>query len=184
MRIRMLVAAACLAIVSGEAGADADSVLPPMNFVSSVAHEELFTALKSNPTFAQLDKESVGSPIVLLVTHSLRPTATGKATGLLSAISTGVTLGLLPVVTNNSLVVSYSVRVNGKDVTTHSYERTFTRAINIWTAKNDTTHGLGQEGLEWVKSTAADFAKDASQDARLAELKHEYDFYFGAQANR
>jgi hypothetical protein len=101
---------------------------------------------------------------------------------LLSAITTGVTLGLLPVVTNNSLAVTYSVRVNGKDVATYTYERTFTRAINIWANKNDTTHGLGQEGLDWVKSTASNFAKDASADAKLADLKHEYDFYFGAQA--
>jgi hypothetical protein len=182
MSIRTLVAAACLALASAQAGADSDSVLPPMHYLSSVASDELFTALKANPTLGQLDKESIGSPIVLLVTHSLRPTAAGKATGLLSAISSGVTLGLLPLVTNNSLVVTYSVKVNGKDVATYSYQHTFTRAINIWANKNDTTHGLGQEGLEWVKSTAGDFAKDASQDAKLADLKHEYDFYFGAQA--
>jgi len=182
MSTRTLVAGACLLIVSGQALADSDSVLPPMHFLSSVASDELFTALKANPTFGQLDKEAIGSPIVLLVTHSLRPTAAGKATGLLSAITTGVTLGLLPVVTNNSLVVTYSVRVNGKDVTTYSYERTFTRAVNIWANKNDTTHGLGKEGLEWVESTTAEFAKDASHDAKLAELNHEYDFYFGAQA--
>jgi hypothetical protein len=184
MIIRTPVVAALLAIVSGVAGADSDAVLPPMHFVSSVASDELFTALKANPTFGQLDKESIGSPIVLLVTHSLRPTAAGKATGFLSAISSGATLGLLPVVTNNSLVVTYSVKVNGKDVATYSYERNFTRAINIWAAKNDTTHGLGHEGLEWVESTVADFAKDASQDAKLADLKREYDFYFGAQAKR
>ena len=183
MSRRALFAAACLAIVSARAAwADTQSALPPMHYLSSVARDELFTALKATATFGQLDKEAVGSPIVLLVSHSLRPTAAGKATGLLSAITTGVTLGLLPVVTNNSLVVTYSIRVNGKDVTTYSYERTFTRAINIWANKNDTTHGLGKEGLEWVESTAADFAKDASQDAKLAELKHEYDFYFGAQA--
>src|SRR5260370_41354855 len=102
MSIRTLVAAGWLAIVSGEVGADSGSVLPP-NFVSSVASDELFTALKANPTFGQLDKESIGSPIVLLVTHSLRPTAAGKATGLLSAISSGATLGLLPLVTNNGV---------------------------------------------------------------------------------
>ena len=182
MSIRMLVAVACLGVISGQACADSDPGLPPMHFLSSVASDELFTALKASPTFGQLDKEAVGSPIVLLVTHSLRPTAAGKATGFLSAISSGVTLGLLPVVTNNSLVVTYTVRVNGKDVATYSYERNFTRAINIWANKNDTTHGLGQEGLDWVKSTAGDFAKDASKDAKLAELQHEYDFYFGVQA--
>jgi hypothetical protein len=182
MSIRTLLAAIYLASLSGQAGADSASSLPPMHFLSSVASDELYTALKANPAFGDLDKEALGSPIALLVTHSLRPTAAGKATGLLSAITTGVTLGLLPVVTNNSLAVTYSVRVNGKDVATYTYERTFTRAINIWANKNDTTHGLGQEGLDWVKSTASNFAKDASADSKLADLKHEYDFYFGGQA--
>ncbi len=184
MNIRTLLATACLAMLSGQAYADSDSVLPPMHFLSSVASDELYTALKANPILGQLDKEAVGSPIVLLVTHSLRPTVAGKATGLLSAISSGVTLGLLPVVTNNTLAVTYDVRVNGKDVASYSYEHNFTRAINIWANKNDMTHGLGHDGLEWVKSTAADFARDVSQDAKLAELKKEYDLYFGAVARK
>src|SRR5262249_34551512 len=87
MRIRMLIAATCLVIVSAQPAADSDSALPPMHFLSSVASDELFTALKASPAFGQLDKEAVGSPIVLLVTHSLRPTAAGKATGLLSAFT-------------------------------------------------------------------------------------------------
>jgi len=182
MSIRKLLAAVCLALVSAQAGADSEAVLPPMIFFSSVAGDELFTALKANPAFAQLDKESVGSPIILFVTHSVRPTAAGVATGLLSVISFGMSLGILPLVSNNSLVVTYNVRVNGEDVVAYSYEHNFTRAVNIFTVKNDTTHGLGHEGLEWVKSTAADFARDATHDAKLAELVHEYDFYFGPQA--
>jgi hypothetical protein len=181
MNVRILAAAVCFATVSGYVAADSDAIFPPMNFVSSVASDELFTALKANATFGQLDKELYGSPIVLLVTHSLRPTAAGKATGLLSALWAAGTLGLLPVVTNNSLVVTYSIRVNGQDVATYSYERDLTRAVNIWANKNDRTHGLGREGLEWLKSTVADFAKDAAHDAKVAELKREYDFYFGAQ---
>lgn len=110
--------------------------------------------------------------------HTLQPTAGGKATGLLSAIFTGGTLGLIPAVTNNSLMVTYEVRVHGRELVSYSYERTFTRAVNIWA--KDETHGLGKEGLEWLKSTATEFTTAAASDPKLASLKKEYERYFGA----
>lgn len=154
-----------------------DAALPAMNFYSSIADDELFDIVKTNAAFAKLDKELIGSPITLRIRHSLQPTATGKATGLLSAIWTGGTLGLLPAITNNSFVVTYEVRVQGRDVATWSYQRNFTRAVNIWA--KDETYGLGKEGFEWMKTTAAEFAAAAAHDSRLVDLKREYEQYFG-----
>jgi hypothetical protein len=153
-----------------------------MHFAASVAADELFVLVKAAPAFAQLEKELVGSPIQLRVTHSLRPTAGGQAAGLLSAIWAGGTLGLLPVVTNNNLVLSYEVLVNGEEVARYEYNRTFTRAVNIWAEKNDPTHGLGQDGLDWAKSTASEFAAKAAQDPAIIALAREYAFYFGKEA--
>ena len=175
--MRQLMATSLLALLTFGASADEPLVLPAMNFLSSVASDELFDAIKANATFAKLDKELLGSPITLRISHSLQPTATGKATGLLSAIWAGGTLGLLPAVTNNSFVVTYEVRVHGRELTSYSYQRTFTRAVNIW-AKDDATHGLGQDGLDWVKGTALEFASSAAHDPKLAELKREYELYF------
>jgi hypothetical protein len=173
--------ASCLALIILVARADEPQlVLPAMNYLSSVASDELFDAIKTNAAFAKLDKELLGSPITLRISHSLQPTAAGKATGLLSAIWAGGTLGLLPAVTNNSFVVTYEVRVHGREFATYSYQRTFTRAVNIW-AKDDATHGLGQDGLEWAKGTALEFAAAAAHDPKLVELKREYELYFGAQ---
>lgn len=162
---------------------DALPVLPAMNFSCSVAANELFTVIRGGAAFAALDKELVGSPIQLRITHTLQPTAGGMATGLLSAIWTGGTLGLLPMVTNNNLVLLYEVRVNGKPVVSYSFQRSFTRAINIW-AQNDATYGLGKEGLEWAKSTAGDFVAQASRSPELLALAREYDFYFGPEARQ
>jgi hypothetical protein len=171
--------AGCLALFSLAGRAEEPQlVLPAMNYLSSVASDELFDAIKTNAAFAKLDKELLGSPITLRISHSLQPTATGKATGLLSAIWAGGTLGLLPAVTNNSLVVTYEIRVHGQELTSYSYQRTFTRAVNIW-AKDDATHGLGQDGFDWVKGTAQEFAAAAAHDPKLAELKREYELYFG-----
>ena len=153
-------------------------VLPAMNFVSSLARDELFGLIKTHATFGNLDKELFGSPIMLRISHSLQPTAAGMATGLLSAIWSGGTLGLLPAVTNNNLVVSYEVRVQGKDIATYTYQRTFTRAVNIWA--KDETYGLGKDGLEWLKSTVGEFTIAAYGDPKLAALKKEYERYFGA----
>ena len=154
------------------------SSLPAMSFYGSIADDELFDLVKKTDQFARLDKELIGSPLQLRVMHALQPTASGKATGLLSAIFTGGTLGLIPAVTNNSLMVTYEVRVHGRELVSYSFQRTFTRAVNIWA--KDETHGLGKEGLEWLKSTATEFTTAAAIDPKLASLKKEYERYFGA----
>ena len=154
------------------------SSLPAMSFYGSIADDELFDLVKKSDQFARLDKELIGSPLQLRVMHALQPTASGKATGLLSAIFTGGTLGLIPAVTNNSLMVTYEVRVHGRELVSYSFQRTFTRAVNIWA--KDETHGLGKEGLEWLKSTATEFTTAAATDPKLASLKKEYERYFGA----
>ena len=48
--------------------------------------------------------------------------------------------------------------------------------------KNDPTYGLGQDGLDWAKSTAAEFAAKAAQDPAVVALAKEYAFYFGPGA--
>lgn len=164
------------------ASGTAADVLPPMNFYASVASKELLQQVKAAPAFARLDAELVGSPIQLRVTHSLQPTAGGQAAGLLSAIWAGSTLGLLPVVTSNNFVLSYEIRVNGQEIARYDFSRSFTRAVNIWMEKNDPTYGLGQDGLDWAKSTAAEFAAKAAQDPAVVALAKEYAFYFGPGA--
>lgn len=156
--------------------------LPPMHFYASVAANELLQQVKAVPAFARLDKELVGSPIQLRITHSLQPTAGGQAAGLLSAIWAGSTLGLLPVVVNNNLVLSYEIRVNGREIARYDFNRSFTRAVNIWSEQNDPTYGLGQDGLDWAKSTAGEFAAKAAQDPAVMALAREYAFYFGKGA--
>src|SRR5688572_428222 len=153
------------------------SALPAMSFYGSIADAELFDLIKKSDQFTRIDKGLFGSPLHLRVMHALQPTASGKATGLLSAIFTGGTLGLIPAVTNNSLMVTYEVRVHGRDVVSYAYQRTFSRAVSIWA--KDATYGIGKEGLEWLKSTASEFTAAAATDAKLATLKQEYERYFG-----
>lgn len=81
-------------------------------------------------------------------------------------------------VTNNDLVITYEVFVNGTVLQSFAYQRNFTRAVNI--RANDTTYGLGKDGLAWAKQAAAQFLAEAAKDSKLANLVAEYQFYFGA----
>jgi hypothetical protein len=177
MKFHRFLALTLLLLVVGVARAD-DAPLPAMGYVGSLQDEDNYDLVKAEPMFSKLNKDLVGSPVVLRVTHSLEPTGGGKAVGLASAIFAGGTLGLLPLVLNQDLVVYYDIIVNGTVLTTFTYRKNITVSTNIWS--KDTTHGLGDTGLAWVKGTAREFVVAARHDQKLADLVDEYQFYFAA----
>ncbi len=157
--------------------------LPPMHFYSSIADETVYDVLKTNPAFVNLDKDLVGAPLFLVVTHTARPTSGGAAAGALSGLLAGSTLGLIPIVTSEEFVIRYEVWMNGQPVSTYSFNRTETRAVNMWSGAADKDYGLGKGGLAWLKSTAGEFAEKALHDAKLAAIQAEIDYYFPAAAS-
>lgn len=187
MKPRTSILLASLLAVASQAAAQtvpaappASTVLPAMRFVGSLAGDEVYKLVKAAPRFAKLDREQIGSPIALVVTHNFETSAGGKAGGLLSAVLTGSTLGLIPLVINGDLVVTYEIQVNGVTVSSRTYQKNYTQAQNL--LAKDATYGLGKEGLAWARSTAEQFVADIATDAKLAELVAEYQFYFPATA--
>ncbi len=172
---------AALAVPAASVAKAAPS-LPPMDFLSSVANDELYAVFKAVPAFSSLDDELVGSPLTLMVTHTNRPTAGGQAAGLLSAVLSGSTLGIIPIVSNEHLVVRYEVLLNGKTLTSYSFEKTSTRAINLWGGAG-AYGGLGKGAFDWVKSTAIEAAAKLAVDPALIAVRNEIDFYFPEQAS-
>jgi hypothetical protein len=157
--------------------------LPPMQFYSSIGDDTLYDLLKAKPAFAGLDKELSGTPLFLLVTHTVKPTSGGAAAAGLSAILAGSTLGIIPIVTNEEFVVRYEIWMHGEPIATYSFSRTKTRAINMWSAGgSDKYYGLGKDGFEWLKSTADEFAVKAAQDPEMTKVQAEIEFYFPAAA--
>lgn len=172
--------AAAASPTGGPTAVDAMSAitLPPIRFNGSVAGDELYDRLKQDPRYAKLDRGLFGSPIELRITRASETTSGGKAAGFASAILAGGTLGLLPMVTNDDLVITYEYVVNDNVLASWSYRKNFTRSQNIYS--QDKTYGLGDEGLAWVKTTVDQFLADSRTDSRLAEFVREYEFYFGA----
>jgi hypothetical protein len=169
-----------LALAAGVARAADPAPFPDMKFVSSIGDDALLDGVKKHPAFKGVDDEHYGSPITLLVTHSMRPTAGGQAGGFLSAFLAGSTLGLVPIVESNALVVKYEVIVGGRTIAERSYQRKVTHAFNMWAAGKDGTHGLGKDGYTWLLDTAGKFTADAVDDPALRALAKEYALYFGA----
>lgn len=150
--------------------------LPPMRYITSLAGDEVFNTLKANPAFQMLDKELPGSPLSMLVTHTVRPTPGGQAAGLLTAILSGSTLGLIPIVSSERMVLRYEVLLHGKSVATYQFERKAAKASNLWTMDA----GLDKASLAWVKETAGEVATKAARDPALRALQQEIAYYFPA----
>ena len=153
-------------------------VLPPMQFYSSIGGDTLYDLLKADPSFAKLDKEMVGTPLFVVVTHSIKPTAGGSAAGALTAFLAGSTLGIIPVVTSEEFVVRYEIWLQGQPIASYSFNKTKTRAMNMWAMGADKYYGLGKDGMEWLKGTAAEFATKAATDPKLANVQAEIEYYF------
>jgi hypothetical protein len=158
----------------------APAVLPPMRFVAAVAGDELFQQLHRNPRFARLSNELIGCPIELHAYPSYKLTSGGKAAGFASVILAAGTLGLLPLVTNGDLTMTYDLVVNGSVLSSYVYRKNFTRSANMY--RLNTAQGLDPAQLDWAKTTADQFLADIARDEKLAGLAAEYEFYFGAGA--
>ena len=170
-----MVSLTLLAAVSSVSAAEL--VLPPVLYLSTIEGSELFDKLKQSPSFAAIDKENIGTPLRLIVSYKLQPTAGGTAAGLTSAILAGGSLGILPVVTNNDLVVTYELRVHGQPVAKQEYRENFTQAQNMY---SNPQGGLDKASMAWVVSTADRFVVDIASDSKVRALVDEYQFYFGS----
>jgi hypothetical protein len=153
-----------------------DGPLPSMLFVSTIAGDEIYDVLKQNSLFQTLDKEKPGSPVTIVVSHTYEHI--GGAASFASALFTIGSLGLLPAVTNRDLIIKYEVVVHGSTLVTYTYSKNLTRVFSIYA--KDTTHGLGNDGIAWVRDTARQFSAAFSSDPKVSQLQGEYHFYFSA----
>jgi hypothetical protein len=156
----------------------ADLVLPTVLFHADAAGSELFDALHSSPLLAHLSREAPGSPIQLRIFHSVRPAHVDAKNFFSGLLSVG-TLGLSPVVMSGEHTLHYELYVNGQRVSRHEYSANLSRKQYLRERTADATHGLGQDGQVWAKSTVDLFLKDLAHDEAVRSLNEEYQRYFG-----
>ena len=152
-----------------------DGTYPPIQFFSSISRDKLLEVLKDDPKFANIDNEALGSPIVLQVRHATRMTAGGSASLMTSALLSGSTLGLIPVVSNDDLIVTYEVLVHGIPIASFEYIENFTDADSLY---NSNMHELEGDALAWAEGTVETFLQELSDDPKVQDLIDEYRYYF------
>ncbi|QSX29891.1 hypothetical protein JYB88_17185 [Shewanella cyperi] len=154
-----------------------EQTLPAVLYISSIDSDELYTKLKETPALKLMDKENVGNPLRLVVNYKYETTAGGEAAGFTSALLAGSSLGILPVVTNSDLVLTYELRVHGELLTSVSYRENFTKAQNMYS--NQGLYTLDKDSMAWVMTTVDKFAADIQSNPELKQLIEEYNYYFG-----
>lgn len=153
-------------------------VLPPMLFISTIDDSSFYDKLKTAPLLENIDKDNIGNALRLLVTYKLEPTVGGGAAGFTSALLAGSSLGILPVVTNNDLVITYEIRVHNEKLASVSYRENFTKAQNMYSTEG--LYSLDKESLAWVLTTTDKFIEDIAHNTQLIELVDEYNYYFAS----
>ena len=148
---------------------------PPMVFTSSVSEEKLLEQIRTIEGFKDLDKDALGSPIRLSVRHFTRMTAGGSAAGWSSAVLSGSTLGLIPVVTNNDLVVKYEFLVHGTPIAAWEYVENFTEVESLYNMDTD----LEGDMLAWAEGTVNEFIQEIVKSEDVRAVLDEYHYYFG-----
>ena len=134
-----------------DGSSEGGGALPSMQFASTIAGDEIYDTLKQSPLFQSLDKDKPGSPVTILVSHIYQHT--GGVASVATAIFTIGSLGLLPAVTNRDLVIKYEVIVHGSTLARYTYSKNLTHMFSVYA--KDTTHGLGNEGIAWVRGPRA-----------------------------
>ncbi len=163
---------------AGPAAEPSALVLPTVALRGDGAGIELYDALHASPLLAHLSKEAPGSPIQLLVYHTVRP-AHVDAKNVFSGLAAVATLGLSPVVMSGEHSMHYELYVNGQQVLRREYTANLSRKEYLNSKAADATHGLGSDGEVWAKSTVDLFLKDLAHDAAVRAMNDEYQLYFG-----
>lgn len=154
-------------------------VLPPMRFATTLKHETLIDEIKAYPAFANIDNKNLGAPILLRVTHTWRATAGGDAAGVASGLLAGSSLGILPVVTNRDMVITYEILVHGTQIAAFEFVENFTSTVSIY-SEQARTGALSESEKAWLADTLRQFDAQVQHHEGVRELLGEYQYYFGS----
>lgn len=147
----------------------------PINYASNVKSPSFHTKFKEIEHFGNVANDNHGSPLLIVTTLHNTMTNGGQATGLFSAMLAGGSLGLIPMVTNQDLTITYNVLVNRQVIARFSYTENFTDAVSMYSAGNQE---IDEDVEAWLLSTLPKFEEELRNHSGFSILLYEYDFYF------
>ena len=160
--------------------ADSKLELPSMEYVTSLMEDEShFTKLKDTTLFKNIEKDLQGAPLRLFAMIHAQSTQGGSASEISSGLLAATTLGIIPVVKNQDIVMSYRIRLNNNTLTEYSYTKNVTDVVSMYNQNQQ--QNFDKETKAWIASTIDMFIKDIEQDEKVKAFIEEYHYYFGEE---
>lgn len=151
-------------------------VYPPVLYVSNIEDDSFKRKLESYNAFSRLDEEQLGLPIGVRVLKGLRSKGDGAQFSTL--MFSAATLGILPVVSNQTFKVRYDVFVQGNSVSHYEYEMTSTDVSSMWSGLRESDNLKPAEQL-FLEDSINKFYSDLQKDEKVQKFFEEYRLYFG-----
>ena len=155
-----------------------DDLVPiPIELIAIFDEGNLKDELSQITFLSDLDENYDDSPIALIVSLVNRDRSLEGAVGFTSLMITSGTLGLVPVVTNNDLIVRYELILHGSVISRHEFAENFRGADMIWD-NGPNEPALTEAMMAWISSTVPLLKEAYDNDEGLAQLTRDYNYYF------
>ena len=148
----------------------------PIYLNTSSLDDSLLEKIQSLPFFSEMSNTIFGSPYYFSVRIGNNSTTGGTAAELTSIMLSGSTLGILPVVSNSDITVTYQLWVNRRGYVEYSYTENFSDIDSFWAL--DSQSGLEPNVLEWALTTVDDLAQKLEEDPKVIALIAKHEKYF------
>lgn len=171
----------CTLLFPAFAGAqNTDELLPiPIELIMNFKHDALEPQVKEIAFFSDIDEAYDASPMSLLISLANRDKSMDSAMGFTSLMLTSGTLGLIPMATENDLILRYEIILHGALIAKYEYARNFRGSEHMWSTDfYETGQQLDEDMLEWISSTVAEFAEEINNDPGLFALQVDYNHFF------
>ncbi len=153
------------------------NLYPPLMLKANFALDEFEEKLKNYQAFQSVSSNMPGRPIKLRILRGIfeKQDASRATSGLLAA----VTLGLVPVVSNQVFLVRYDLLIRNESVASFEYELPMTDVSNMWNKKSKPESlVLNPEQKVFFDQSVDKFLISLSNSEISKKYFEEYFYYF------
>ena len=154
--------------------------LPEMEYITSLIEDEKhFEKLQNSTVFGNIKKEMPGAPLRLYAIIHAQSTEGGSASEFSSGLLAATTLGIIPVVKNQDIVMTYRIRINNNTLAEYSYTKNVTDVVSMYNMNK--AQNFDKETQAWIDGTIDLLLEDIKKDRNIIEFIEEFDYYFGEE---